>query len=202
MTVTDNKTGMPLEHYCAEFAKSDPLRLAERGGFILKDNTFEFALLSHRVGVTWPDMDAVDLSGGKALSPAVRILLGRLLLEGALIPGSGHFMAYSEFPWGSVYNAQFTARCIRRMAASYGKNTEKFADACEKLGGKRISGADAAYELEFLPGLLIRLYLWEGDDEFPASGQILFSDNFAAAFTAEDMAVIGDTVLNALKGRM
>lgn len=48
---------------------------------------------------------------------------------------------------------------------------------------------------------MIRLSIWEGDNEFPASAQILFSDNFSAAFTAEDIAVAGDITLNALKGK-
>ena len=38
------------------------------------------------------------------------------------------------------------------------------------------------------------------DDEFPPSAQILFSDNFPAAFTqGEDMAVVGDVTIDMLK---
>ena len=50
-----------------------------------------------------------------------------------------------------------------------------------------------------MPGLTIQLLLWLGDDEFPPNAQILFSDNFRYAFTAEDMAVIGDIVLGRMK---
>ncbi|MEG2633391.1 MAG: DUF3786 domain-containing protein, partial [Oscillospiraceae bacterium] len=35
-------------------------------------------------------------------------------------------------------------------------------------------------------------------EEFMPSAQILFSDNFALAFTAEDMAVVGDISIGAL----
>ena len=38
----------------------------------------------------------------------------------------------------------------------------------------------------------------EGDDEYPPSAQILFSDNFPSAFSAEDATYIGDIVLNYL----
>ena len=48
-------------------------------------------------------------------------------------------------------------------------------------------------------GLTIRFLLWLGDDEFPPNAQILFSDNFRSAFTAEDMANIGDIVMNRMK---
>ncbi len=43
------------------------------------------------------------------------------------------------------------------------------------------------------------MILWEGDDEFPPSSQILFSDNFPISFQAEDMAVMGDVIIGSLK---
>ncbi|MCI8420083.1 MAG: DUF3786 domain-containing protein, partial [Oscillospiraceae bacterium] len=64
---------------------------------------------------------------------------------------------------------------------------------------KKLSRSDAGWEVELMPGLNIQLLLWVGDDEFPPNAQILFSDNFRYAFTAEDMANIGDIVLNRMK---
>ena len=45
------------------------------------------------------------------------------------------------------------------------------------------------------------LILWEGEPEegFPPSAQILFSDNFPAAFSAEDVAYVGDIVMGYMK---
>ncbi|HIQ95452.1 MAG TPA: DUF3786 domain-containing protein [Candidatus Limivivens merdigallinarum] len=40
-----------------------------------------------------------------------------------------------------------------------------------------------------------------GDEEFAPSAQILFSDNFPVAYTAEDVAYIGDVVLDYMKFR-
>ena len=68
-----------------------------------------------------------------------------------------------------------------------------------RLPAVRLDRGDAGYQVELLPGLQIQFILWLGDEEFPPSGQILFSDNFLLAFTAEDMAVIGDIVLGRMK---
>ena len=38
-----------------------------------------------------------------------------------------------------------------------------------------------------------------GDEEFPPSAQILFSDNFPVAYAEEDVAYIGDVVLDYMK---
>ena len=117
--------------------------------------------------------------------------------------------SYPEMPWGPVYEVQFRGRCISRMAGTYGHNIKGFKEGMEKIGAKEAreasgrfaSGADCAYDIPFLPKLTIRALIWEADEEFPASAQILFSDNFPLAFTAEDMAVIGDIFLNAMKGK-
>ena len=58
---------------------------------------------------------------------------------------------------------------------------------------------DIAYEVEIFPEYKIQMILWEGDEEFPPSSQILFSDNFPVSFQAEDMAVMGDVIIGSLK---
>ena len=67
------------------------------------------------------------------------------------------------------------------------------------MGAKPLEQGDCAFELEFMEVFFIRLILWEGDDEFPPSSQILFSDNFAVTFAAEDLAVAGDICINMMK---
>ena len=71
----------------------------------------------------------------------------------------------------------------------------------ESLPGVRKETGDAAYEFEFLEDLKLCLILWEGEEEegFPPSAQILFSDNFPAAFSAEDVAYVGDIVMDYIK---
>ena len=70
----------------------------------------------------------------------------------------------------------------------------------ERLGARKLPHGDAGYEFEFLNGLYLQFLLWEGDEEFPPSAQILFSDNFPVAFVmGEDMAVVGDVSIGALK---
>lgn len=199
MTMKDNKNGAPLEHYRALFSAAEPEALSSRSGVPFENGAFRIRLLGREVLIAHPDMTATYADDGSAAPPSVTLLLSRLILEGALTEGTGRFCAYSELPWGSVYNAQFTARCIKRLAAAWGNRRDALSKACEALGGTAISGADTAYELPFAEGLRLRLYLWSADEEFPASAQLLFSDSFAAAFTAEDMAVAGDILLSALK---
>ena len=48
----------------------------------------------------------------------------------------------------------------------------------------------------------IRILVWEGDDEFQPNAQVLYSDNFADGFAAEDRVVAGDILISTIKSYM
>lgn len=208
MEVTNNKTENPIRIYQEKFREMDPLQMAQRSGCDFQDGAFAILLMNRRVTLTFPEMETFYEDGTKT-ADNVRILLARYVMEGVQVESSGKMYSYPEMPWGPVYEVQFRGRCISRMAGTYGHNIQGFQEGMERIGaqeareenGRFASGADCAYDILFLPKLTIRALIWEADDEFPASAQILFSDNFPLAFTAEDMAVIGDIFLNAMKGK-
>lgn len=208
MKVINNKTENPIRIYQEKFRGMDPQLMAARCGIPYTDGAFVIPLMNRRVTLTFPEMETFYEDGTKT-ADNVRILLARYVMEGVQAESNGKMYSYPEMPWGPVYEVQFRGRCISRMAGTYGHNIKGFQDGMEKIGaqeargenGKYASGADCAYDIFFLPKLTIRALIWAADEEFPASAQILFSDNFPLAFTAEDMAVIGDIFLNAMKGK-
>ena len=208
MEVINNKTENPIRIYQEKFREMDPLQMAKRSGCDYRDGAFEIQLMNRRVKLSFPEMETFYEDGTKT-ADNVRILLARYVMEGVQAESSGKMYSYPEMPWGPVYEVQFRGRCISRMAGTYGHNIKGFQEGMERIGateareasGRFASGADCAYDIPFLPKLTIRALIWEADEEFPASAQILFSDNFTLAFTAEDMAVIGDIFLNAMKGK-
>jgi len=201
MEIVDHKVGVPMEHYKAVFAAADPAALAERSRVPYDGEKFLLTLLGRPVTVSWPDMITRYADDGTETASNIRILLGRLLLEGTLVPSQGQMLAYTDMPWGNVYAQQFRGRCILRLAGTYGANLAAFDEAASRVAAVPAGSGDRSYDLPFLPELMVRLILWEGDEEFRAAAQILFSDNFSSAFSAEDIAVVGDILLNAMKGR-
>ena len=132
--------------------------------------------------------------------PAKTFLL-RYLLEGQYIQGSGRFITFREVPtYGELYIQPFTGRCIKRLTYGFGYKLKAFSEAMEKIpGAARISMGDMAYEFELINGYYMRFIFWEGDEEFPPSAQILYSDNFQFGFHAEDMVVAGDLSITTVK---
>ncbi len=197
----NQQTEVPLAHYKKQFASSDPHAMSEKSGIDYTGSDFAVKYMGRKVYVTWPDASAFFADDSSAPSDYATILLLRLLLEGTIVSPSGKFVAYADMPWGEVYSRQFNGRCVLRLAASFGKDIEGFKKACKSLNGVESGYGDISYDIVLIEGLTVRLILWEGDDEFPATAQILFSDNFPGAFSAEDIAEAGTLLINALKGR-
>ena len=194
----NNKEELPLEFYLEKYRAGDPAEMAQRCGLPYdgETGTITMELLGEYFAVTHP---AFTIVGPTPLTNKERILFLRYLLDGRCVPPSGRYLAYQELPWGEVYLQQFTGRCIKRFAFSYGSKPGLLRRVMERMPARAVSRSDVGYEVTLMGGLTIQFLLWLGDEEFPPNAQILFSDNFRCAFTAEDIANIGDIVLGRMK---
>ena len=190
---SDNLTGRPLEHYLEQFRASDIADIASRTGLPLEGNTLTCTILGEQRRITWPDF------ADEGWTDKDRILALRFLVDGKAPGASSGFLTYRELPWGETYDRQFHGRCIDRLAGTYGTRAAAFSAACEKLGGRPVGKTGVGYAIEFMPGLTVQLLLWEADEDFPASAQILFSDNFPQAFSAEDCVYVCEYILKRLR---
>jgi hypothetical protein len=202
--VSGQQLGVPLGIYKERYRALDPVEAAMRTGAGFDGGAFRLRVLGHPLLAAWPEFALTPEASGRC--PAVlyngeaMILMIRYLIEGRRAPMRGTFLPYRELPWGAVYDRNFQGRCIQRLAAAFGSKPDAFSSACESLGGIRFDRGDVSYDLPFLENLIVRLTLWGGDEEFPPQSQWLFSDNTPDAFSAEDVAVIGDLIIGALKG--
>ena len=126
----------------------------------------------------------------------------RFLLEGRRAEPYSAFKTFREMPWGEMYIQPYTGRCLTRAAFTFGTRVAKFRAACEKMGAQALEHGDAGFQLELLPGYDMQIMVWEGDDEFAPTAQILYSGNFETGFAAEDRVVAGDILISAIKAQM
>ena len=71
--------------------------------------------------------------------------------------------------------------------------------AAEKMGAVPLKHGDAGYQFDLIGPYRMQIMVWEGDDEFPPNAQVLYSDNFAEGFAAEDRVVAGDILISTIK---
>lgn len=202
----DSKERMPWEHYLEEYQKKTPEEIAERLQIPYNEETkcFTLPFFGSVYEISYPDFQVSHHEDDRKYYPLeemiyAKILTIRFLISGAHSEGTGKFKTYREMPWGEVYLRQFDGRCIKRLAFSYGNRIQAFDAIMKHIGAKPVKHGDTAFEIEIFPDYFVQMILWEGDDEFPPSSQILFSDNFPVSFQAEDMAVMGDVIIGSMK---
>ena len=199
----NRKEAVPFAHYVQLFRQMNPEALSARRQDIRWDGKeFYVNLMGRELGISHPDYEIRALDGGSVPAQTIQTFLLRYLLESKNIPWLGKWKTFREMPWGEVYMKAYSGRVLSRAAFTFGQKPDAFRSACEKLGGEPINHGDAGFEIPFLGNYRMRIFIWEGDEEFPPSAQILYSDNFAEGFTAEDRVVAADILISAIKAQM
>jgi hypothetical protein len=196
----------PMEHYRAIYRSLQPEQICARTGLIFEParSVFLFRLMGEELEAEYPEFSVKTTDGTPWPAGYQNILFIRYLCEGKYAPGTGQQLSYPQLPWGSTYADNFNGRVIRRFLGVFGKEIHLFRRVMEEtptLKAELLEKCDAGYRFEFINGIFISVLLWEGDDEFPSSAQVLFDDNMKYAFTAEDVAVAMEIMVGRLKRR-
>ena len=203
MQIENHKEEVPFAHYEQLFAQLDPTEALSRLTETRWDGEkFSLNLMHRGYEISHPTYALHPVDGGKAPQLMIQTFMLRYLLESKNIPWLGQWKTFREMPWGEMYIKPFTGRALSRAALAFGTRLEDFRAACEKLGAAKVERGDAGYQFDFIGNYKMQILVWEGDEEFPPNAQILYSDNFAESFTAEDRVVAADILITVIKNNM
>ena len=153
-------------------------------------------------GISHPVYSIRSLDGSPVPPLPTQTFLLRYLLESKNVPWLGQWKTFREMRWGEMYIKPYTGRVLTRAAFTLGTRLAAFNAAAEKLGAVKVSHGDAGWQFSLIGGYQMQILVWEGDDEFPPNAQVLYSDNFAEGFAAEDRVVAGDILISVIKSHM
>ena len=202
MQIENHKEEVPFAHYEDKFRGLDCVEAAARTGAKWDGKEFYVNLLGREYAISHPDYAIRALDGGAVPPLPAQTFLLRYLLESEQVAWAGAWKTFREMPWGEMYIKPYTGRVLTRAAFTFGTRVAAFRAACEKMGARKLTHGDAGYEFGLIGGYRMQILVWEGDDEFPPSAQILYSDNFADGFAAEDRVVAGDILISIVKSFM
>ena len=203
MQIENHKEEVPFAYYEEQFQKLDPDTVASRLSTVKWDGKeFYVTLLGREFAIAHPDYTIRALDEGKLPPLPTQTFLLRYLLESKDAQWSGQWKTFREMPWGEMYIKPYTGRVLTRAAFTFGFRTKAFAAAAEKMGAVAVKHGDAGFEFQLVGGYKMQILIWEGDEEFPPNAQILYSDNFAEGFAAEDRVVAGDILIGTIKSYM
>ena len=187
-------------------AEKDPEAVARRAAcrYGREGSFFEVPVLGrlYRVGFPGGEVTAGDPLPGPQGAPlpvppapagdhllTISILLLHYLTLARGTPKTGEWIAFRELPGGEIYNTPFTNRLIRPMAGRFGREPGKLVEAALCLGGRREAFGHASASVDVFPMVPVCFVVWEGDEEIPASGQVLFDRSASAYLDTEDLVV-------------
>ena len=127
----------------------------------------------------------------KTVSLVTRILLLHYLIRADGSPLTGKWVGYKDIPGGLLYAGVFARRVIEPLVRKFGNSAKWFKEIGKKLGGKSVEVGDASFILHAFPFIPLQYVLWEGDEEFPPSVQLLFDASVDHYFSLEDIVVLG-----------
>ena len=200
MNVENHKEEVPLAHYEQLFRELDPQSVLTRLPDTRWDGKeFTVTLLGRPFAIAHPDFAIRALDGGAVPPLPTQTFLLRYLLESKEAAWNGTWKTFREMPWGEMYIKPYTGRVLTRAAFTFGTRVDAFRAACEKMGATPVPHGDAGYLFDLIGSYRMQILVWEGDDEFPPNAQVLYSDNFADGFAAEDRVVAGDILISTVK---
>jgi hypothetical protein len=188
---------------CQQIKDLDLRESAERSGAHFekassgKGGRISLSLFNARYIVDVPDL-LVTSPDRKVISLVTKIILLHYLIKADGRPLSHQLVPYKEIPGGMLYAGVFARRVVEPLLPKFGQSPERFHDAGFRLGGGRAEYGDVSFVLMALPRIPMTYILWKGDEEFPATIQILFDKSVEGYLSLEDIVVVGEMATSRL----
>jgi hypothetical protein len=185
---------------------ADPKPLAEQSGARFTTDAegkagLSLDFLNRNVHLAWPSLDASYGDSGEALPIQQQVLILHYLKGVWGQKESGEWIAYQEIPDGKFYLDAFLRRAKNPMVQSFGSRPELLVElTAEVYGAEPFDQGDHSVVVRALPVVPVALILWEGDDEFPPEGNILFDRSISGILSAEDVAWLAGMIIYPLMG--
>jgi len=150
--------------------------------------------LNQSYQVTLPALE-ISLVDSKVEVPIKdKILLLHYLTLAKGVPITNKLIAFKELPEGANYFPTFSKRSIEPLVKYFGKQPQRLIDVAGKLGGRKVDYGDAAVAINAFSRVPVTLVLWQGDEEFPPRGNILFDAAISDYLSTYDITVLCENI--------
>ncbi|MFZ5944819.1 MAG: DUF3786 domain-containing protein [Bacillota bacterium] len=201
-----------------EFGKGNPLRMADCSGAKYQKTTKSDASLSSReqIGIftlrylnkdyyiTFPDGQisfaecdnspdfhiSTDYSGNTILVSDQTLILMYLTQASGISP-RGQWVNFLQLPEGSHHHGPFINDAINPLVKTFNGKKDLFLNVIKELGGSEARMGDYGGVINPFPKIPLAFLIWEGDDEFPPKGNILFDSSISMFLDTAGAYVLG-----------
>ncbi len=192
-----------------ELLKYDPDFIAERSkAEVINKNDETRALsitfLNRNIKITWPELEFSDDSSDGDVHLQQQGLILHYLNGICSLKNHGiaeEWVSFQDIPEGMFYMDAFIKRAKIPLVQTFGNNAAKMVEIAKKAyKAEDIDFGDHSALVKALPFVPVVLVLWEGDDEFPPEGNLLFDKSISDILSAEDIAALAGMVVYPMIG--
>lgn len=192
-----------------ELEARDVESIARFSGSLLKNNGEErrdllLRFLNRDVNISWPGLTFSYKDSPDEVPVQQQVLILHYLIgacNAGLEQDSGEWISFQDLPEGRFYMDSFIKRAKEPLLMTFGGEPKKMAElALSMYNASPMEFGDFSVFVQALPMVPVVLVLWQGDDEFPPEGNILFDRNISGILPAEDIALLAGLVVYPLVG--
>jgi len=178
----------------------DPRDLALRCGAEFQDGVFRIKFYGEPYRITFPDLQVSVEATKKAcgLNRTAMFLYYLQTADGS--PLQGKWVAFRDLPGGMFYHQAYQGYSGDRLAKAIDNRISVFERAAKNLNGMKLAAGDAAFAFDALPRVRVAAVYYAGDEDFPATANVLFDESSSHYLPTDALAGVGSALVDRLTG--
>jgi hypothetical protein len=176
----------------------EPAVLADRTGSDFDGVEFRLHLWGKPVCLALPGFAGLDFATRQPLRPDQQLLLLYYFTRADGTVETGQWISFADLPGGRFYNQAFQGYTGHELVKAFGSDRVAFARAASSQDGRPYPLGDAAFIFHALPRVALLVIFWQGDEDFPASFQILFDSSASHYLPTDACAILGSSLTHRL----
>jgi len=178
----------------------EPRDLAFRCGAEFSDGVLRVKFYGEMHLITFPGLE-VSVEATKKVRGMNRTAMFLYYLQTADgSPLKGKWVAFRDLPGGMFYHQAYQGYSGDRLAKTIDNRISVFERAAKNLGGMKLDLGDAAFAFDALPRVRVAAVYHAGDEDFPATANVLFDESASHYLPTDALAGVGSALVDRLIG--
>ncbi len=181
-----------------ELRQRDPRELAARCGAEFEHGILRLKFFEEMHTITFPELKVHVETTNKecGLNRSSMFFYYLLTADGA--PLADKWVAFRELPGGMFYHQAYQGYSGDRLAKAIDNHIGVFERAAKALGGIKLDVGDAAFAFDALPRVRVAAVYYAGDEDFPASANVLFDASAIHYLPTDALGGVGSSLVDRL----
>jgi hypothetical protein len=180
-----------------EFMKRDIKEICNNAGVQTYDNDPGYLIvpfINKNIIILYPDIK-ISYSNNEDIGLWLKILVLHYLINADGTPPSGRQITFKEISGGLSYYPTFQNRAVKPVLKVFADQLDDFILSSEEIGGLKSDYGKYSISFQVFPNIRIIFNIWEGDEELPSDGNVVFDSSITHYLSSEDIVVMCNMIV-------